>query len=292
MKVISIRQPWASLIINGYKGYEFRSWRTKFRGKVLIHASNKIEKEYLERFKELNLEYPTSAILGSVEITDCVSVTKEFEDKLILENELVYGASKGRAGYGFKVENPIKFDEVIPANGELGFWDYLEPEEVMDLMSSIKYGWIDSNGKHYDCLNKENCNSYKLLKAKDIIKNGFGVCWDQVEVERFYLRNNKITIRTIFMYYEDGIDDESHTFLTYQKDNKFYWFEHSWNEYRGIHEYDSFDDLIKGVKNKFVKKLNIIGDNDIHCYIYKKPKAGLSIIEFYEYCKNGEEVKI
>ena len=89
MKVLSIRQPWASIIINGYKNYEFRSWNTKFRGKVLIHASKEVEEEYLERFKSLGLEYPTSAIIGSVEITDCVKVTKEFEDELINKNELI-----------------------------------------------------------------------------------------------------------------------------------------------------------------------------------------------------------
>lgn len=39
MKAISIRQPWAWLIVNGFKDIENRSWRTKYRGPVLIHAS-------------------------------------------------------------------------------------------------------------------------------------------------------------------------------------------------------------------------------------------------------------
>ncbi len=41
MKALSIRQPWAWLIVNGYKDIENRSWNTKFRGPVLIHASSK-----------------------------------------------------------------------------------------------------------------------------------------------------------------------------------------------------------------------------------------------------------
>lgn len=41
MKAISIRQPWAWLIVNGYKDIENRSWNTKFRGPVLIHASSR-----------------------------------------------------------------------------------------------------------------------------------------------------------------------------------------------------------------------------------------------------------
>ncbi len=36
--ILSIRQPWAWLIVNGYKDIENRTWSTRFRGKVLIHA--------------------------------------------------------------------------------------------------------------------------------------------------------------------------------------------------------------------------------------------------------------
>ena len=50
MKVLTIREPWASLIINGYKEYEFRSWKTNYRGKILIHTSSTIDKDMLDRF--------------------------------------------------------------------------------------------------------------------------------------------------------------------------------------------------------------------------------------------------
>ena len=95
------------------------------------------------------------------------------------------------------------------------------------------------------------------------------------------------------MYYDDGIDDESHTFLTYQKSDKFYWFEHAWMEYSGIHEYSDFNDLIQDVKNKFLLKIgNSVVNDRLHCYIYKKPKIGLSIGDFYEFCKQGEEIDL
>lgn len=38
MKVITIKQPWATLIAKGYKEYEFRTWKTNYRGDILIHA--------------------------------------------------------------------------------------------------------------------------------------------------------------------------------------------------------------------------------------------------------------
>ena len=37
MKALTIKEPWATLIIEGYKEYEFRSWKTNYRGKILIH---------------------------------------------------------------------------------------------------------------------------------------------------------------------------------------------------------------------------------------------------------------
>lgn len=126
MKVLTIKQPWASLIIDGYKEYEFRSWKTKVRGEVLIHASKSLEKDAMKRFKHLDLEYPTGKILGKVTITDCIKVTKEFEDNLITQNELVYGASRGRDGYAFKLDQVEKWETPKDAKGSLGFWNYDE----------------------------------------------------------------------------------------------------------------------------------------------------------------------
>lgn len=38
MLALSIRQPWAWLIINGGKDIENRDWPTKFRSRILVHA--------------------------------------------------------------------------------------------------------------------------------------------------------------------------------------------------------------------------------------------------------------
>ncbi len=126
MKVISIREPWASLIIEGHKCYEFRSWNTKYRGDILIHACKSCDKNLLKEFSALNLEYSSGEIIGKVTITDSIKVTKDFEDSLIKENPLVYGKTLGREGYAFKLKNPKKFDKKIKINGKLGIWNYEE----------------------------------------------------------------------------------------------------------------------------------------------------------------------
>lgn len=45
MKAITIRQPWASLIALGEKKIETRSWQTKYRGPILIHAGKSVDKK-------------------------------------------------------------------------------------------------------------------------------------------------------------------------------------------------------------------------------------------------------
>lgn len=125
MKVLTIKQPWASLIIEGHKKFEFRSWQTKYRGRLYIHAGKTIEKKYLEIFKDLNIECPTGCIIGYVDMVDCIKVTEEFENKLVKENSLVYGQSTGREGYAWKVDNPTKIKQ-INCLGKLSIWNYEE----------------------------------------------------------------------------------------------------------------------------------------------------------------------
>lgn len=124
MKVLTIREPWASLIVNGYKEYEFRSWKTNYRGKILIHTSSIIDKDMLDRFKDYNLDYITGAIIGEAEIADCILIDKEFNDDLIRKNPIVYGRSNHTETYAWKLDNIKKYDKVIYTKGKLGLWNY------------------------------------------------------------------------------------------------------------------------------------------------------------------------
>lgn len=123
MKVLTIREPWASLIINGYKKYEFRSWKTNYRGKILIHTSQKIEKEMLSRFKDYNLNCVRGSIIGEAELTDCILVDEEFNQNLRKTDNVVYGKSNHVEKYAWKLENIKKYDKTIPMKGKLGLWN-------------------------------------------------------------------------------------------------------------------------------------------------------------------------
>ena len=132
MKTLSIRQPWASLIIKGFKNVENRSWRTPIRGEIAVHASaskaeddwedaiitvsmiqtitfSEAEKWIIEAIGDYD-KLPRGAILGTVEITDC---KRERTSPWHFEEN-----------WGFYLQNPKEIKKPIPANGKLGFWDF------------------------------------------------------------------------------------------------------------------------------------------------------------------------
>ncbi len=126
MKVITIKQPWATLIAEGYKEYEFRTWKTKYRGDILIHVGKSIDKKAMNRFKHLNLEYPVGQIIAKAIITDCIYVDEEFAQKMCKKDPVVYKVLINKGdwdGYGFKIENIEKINP-IEVNGKLSLWDY------------------------------------------------------------------------------------------------------------------------------------------------------------------------
>jgi len=126
MKVLTVKNPWASLIINGYKKYEFRSWKTNYRGKILIHAGLSIEKDMLSRFACYNLDYINGAIIGEAEVVDCILVDEHFNNELNTINPIVYAKSNHIETYAWKLKNIKKYDKPIYIKGKLGLWNYEE----------------------------------------------------------------------------------------------------------------------------------------------------------------------
>lgn len=125
MKVLTIKQPWATLIMQGNKRFEFRSWQTKYRGELLIHAGKEIDKEAVKRLsKYLPKELPQGKILGKVTLVDCIKMTPEFKEELLKENCEIYAKSSFKENYGWKLEDVNVFNKPIDAKGHLSLWKY------------------------------------------------------------------------------------------------------------------------------------------------------------------------
>jgi hypothetical protein len=128
MKVIVIRQPWAWLIVNGFKDIENRSWKTRYRGALLIQASAGLPaKRALEEIRlyayrrgvDLPEGFERGGIVGMAQLDDCVtsSQSKWFE---------------GPVGWVLSKPKTLRF---IPLKGRLGLFD--PPGEIVKLLSPI-----------------------------------------------------------------------------------------------------------------------------------------------------------
>ena len=295
MKVISIIEPCATLIKEKKKMIETRSWKTDYRGEIYIHASAtsipkdwKDDKEFMSLVDDVSLNFGN--IICKCNLVDCIYMTKEYVDNIKMNNYQEYICGKYEEGrYAWVLENIMPLDNLIKAKGQLNIWNYYNEFEIMDLMNDIEYGWIDKNNYKHIFVDETYSEKYILQSPNEIIKNKVGVCWDQVELERYYFKANDWDIKTYFLVHYDGNNCPTHTFLTFEKNNKYYWFEHSWERFRGIHEYDSLKELLCDVREKFIKyelNNNCVLENLV-LHEYKKPKYHISVQEFYDHCDSG-----
>ena len=155
-KALTVKQPWSFLICSGIKDIENRTWKCpqKYIGeRVLIHASgdNELNLSTLTReqyndacdkfeWKETRSvdRWDRSAIIGSVEIVDCVinhpSIWAEKSNGVMVGHTFVYKSNE-KPIWNWVLANPILFDKpILNVKGKLGFWDYDLPEEYEKLL--------------------------------------------------------------------------------------------------------------------------------------------------------------
>jgi len=155
-------------------------------------------------------------------------------------------------------------------------------EHLSTIMRPIKYGYLTKDGRKIKASNDfddvEWYNSYILQTPQEVINNKLGVCWDDVEFERAYCKKNDIPHSTFFIKTHYG-DDSNHTVLVFKtEDNKFYWFEHSWHDKRGIHgPFINIKDIFITISKVITK------DPPVRFYKYGKPQYGCNAIQFEKF---------
>ena len=130
MKVLSLTEPYATLIKNQKKHIETRSWKTSYRGELYIHASaTKIPKEWKDNDELMSLVDETKLNFGNIickcNLVDCIYMSKEYVENMKKNNyqEYVCGVyEEGR--YAWILEDIVPLDEPIKAKGKLGIWNY------------------------------------------------------------------------------------------------------------------------------------------------------------------------
>lgn len=118
MKALSLTQPMAWAIFHG-KDIENRTWATKFRGRVYIHASKGFDKAHYQWIMENDnrlvtdglpfvYEFIHGAIIGEVDIVDCV---QHHSSRWAIEGQ-----------YHFVLVNPVEYEKPISCKGMLNFF--------------------------------------------------------------------------------------------------------------------------------------------------------------------------
>lgn len=295
MKVLTIKKPYPDLM-NVKKTIIINNFKTDYRGELYIYASSKVfkqSKENNELIKSLsNISLNQGYIFCKCNLVDCIYITEEFISKIKKNNlnEYICGNYES-SKYAWILDDITKI-KPIKTKGQTNIWNHYNEKEIMNLMESINYGWLDKYAKiHVDDF--ESFSTDYILQSPKMVKtNKIGVCWDQVELERNYFKSSIFDIKTYFIVHYDNNNCPTHTFLTYKKNNKYYWFEHSWEKFKGIHEYNSLKNLLIDVKNKFIKYElnNIYTNNNLVLYEYKKPKYNISVQKFFKHCESSKKI--
>lgn len=129
MKVVSIIEPWASLIKEKVKYIETRSWKTNYRGKIYIHASlKKVPKKDGRINNLINLlkdkEFKYGHIIAEATLVDCIYMDEEFISKIKHNNKEYICGEYSIGRYAWILEDIKELSKPISAKGSLGIWNY------------------------------------------------------------------------------------------------------------------------------------------------------------------------
>ena len=177
------------------------------------------------------------------------------------------------------------------------------PEELLTFMNSINYGFTDKDGINYtdEEFEKNVFDKWYLSSPERLLNVKYGHCFDQVELEREWFTKNNYNVHTYYAMFALPYENpfSTHTFLVYEKDNKYYLFEHADYHHRGIKEFPSLKELLLKVKKYHIeynlKDFDMTEEeiNSFVLYEYPKPKYNINMLDFINGVLNsGKKITI
>lgn len=166
-------------------------------------------------------------------------------------------------------------------------------KEILDYFNEIKninYGWHDKEGKIHESLSNYRDN-FIQQDLETILKDNYAVCWEMCELQRDFFNKNNIEHITVFAYLNNSKNNACHTFSVFFKNNKAYWFEASWKNKKGIHEFNSLDEILDYYRDNFIDFSKCEYDkNNMLFFKYDGIKAGMNAKEFINHCLNSKKI--
>jgi hypothetical protein len=78
----------------------------------------------------------------------------------------------------------------------------------------------------------------------------------------------------------------------FNDNDKYYWLENAWIKYKGVHEYDSKEELLSDVVKKFVATIKDGNVNKTRLYQFDKPNYGINYNKYVKHCLSGISIKV
>lgn len=187
-------------------------------------------------------------------------------------------------------QDVLEATKTVALKDELTFDKARTPNELMDFMKmNIQYGWIDKNGeKHLNNL-KGFRENYRTSSIEEILRTNLGTCIEQAKLIKLFF--DKMGIENKLYCYrryetEENFDKEvkMHCFVLFHHKDKWYHFEHSNSNKRGIHEFDSVESAIKS-------EIDRHDENDIRELVeIPSIPSNLSFKEFNQYVNTFDSI--
>lgn len=129
MKALTLTQPWATLVAEGSKAIETRSWRTHHRGTIAIHAAKTIPaaaRAFAQEITAGRVEpLPLGVVVCLIDLVDCVPTAHVAR---VSARERRFGDfSAGRWAWLFAPASLRVLNDPIAAKGALGLWELEVP---------------------------------------------------------------------------------------------------------------------------------------------------------------------
>ena len=182
------------------------------------------------------------------------------------------------------------------------------PEELLNFMDYIRYGFYGNDDKEYINDGTEESNQifqeaclteYSLANKDKVLKYRLGQCFDQTELERTWFKEHNYEFKTIFIWFLFDHENTypTHSYLIYKDNNKYYYFEHSDYVNRGIYEFNSYEEAIRFQMNKhieYTKNMGNVVDDEImkhiHIYEYNEPSSNITFYEYIDHILDSKEI--
>ena len=235
---------------NGNGGHEFLLINIRDEIYLIDAQSNILEKitspKVSSYFRDVDYEKSFIVRVDDKEINTSMlkyndMEPKEFtpEDmKYIHDNDLIkkeYTDIEGEISINESSESV--FDKILKLNDRLNDYEYMIPNNGNPI-THIK--------------NDDFIKYYVLLSPNEFEKYKGGVCWDYVAYEAMYFRAKypNMKFETYYQVIDNRNDNPTHTFLIFEFNKKWYWFESSWKKNCGIYGFDNKNDCIEYIMQK------------------------------------------